>query len=87
MKLVYMVVLHEKTPYVYKINRGKCLEHARIHRNKPLGYWNDVIWPDKSKFNLFELDGKMMVWRTTTKELDPKCTVPIVKLGGESVKC
>ena len=38
--------------YVNKINRGKRLEYARIHRDKPLGYWNDVIWSDESKFNL-----------------------------------
>ena len=28
-----------------------------------------------------------MMWRTTTEELDPKCTVPTVKHGGGSVKC
>ena len=82
-----MAVLHEKKPYVNKINRGKRLEYARIHRDKPLGYWNDVIWSDKSKFNLFRSDGKVMVWRTTTEELDPKCTVPIVKHDGGRVKC
>ena len=76
-----------KNPYVNKINRGKRFEYARIHRDKPLGYWNDVIWSDESKFNLFGLDGKVMVWRTTTEELDPKCTVPTVEHGGGNVKC
>ena len=36
---------------------------------------------------MFGSDGKVMVWRTTTEELDPKCTVPTVKHGGRSVKC
>ena len=76
-----------KKPYVNKINRGKCLEYARIRRDKHLGYGNDVIWSDESKFNLFGSDGKVMVWRTTTEELDPKCTVPTVQHGGGSVKC
>ena len=87
MKLVYMVVLHEKKTYVNKINRGKRLEYARIHRDKPFGYWNDVIWLDESRFNLFGSNGKVMVWRTTTEELSPKCTVPTIKHGGGSVKC
>ena len=82
-----MVVLHEKKLYVNKINHGKRLEYARIHRDKLLGYWNDVILSDESKFNLFGSDGKVMVWRTTTEEPNPKCTVPTVKHGGGSVKC
>ena len=61
-----------KKPYVNKIYRGKRLEYARIHRDKPFGYWNDVIWSDESKFNLFGSDGKVMIWRTTTEELDSK---------------
>ena len=28
-----------------------------------------------------------MIWRTTNEEMDPKCTVPIVKRGGGSVMC
>ena len=28
-----------------------------------------------------------MVWQTTKEELDPQCTVPTVKYGGDSVKC
>lgn len=33
------------------------------------------------------MHGKVMVWRTTTEEFDPKCTVPTVKHGGGSVMC
>jgi len=76
-----------KKPYVNKINRGKRLEYARTYREELFGYWNRVIWSDESKFNLFGSDGKVMVWRTTKEELDPKCTVPTVKHGGGNVKC
>ena len=38
MKLIYMVVLQGKKPYVNNINRGKRFEYARIHRDKSLGY-------------------------------------------------
>lgn len=76
-----------KKPYVNKVNRGKRVEYARYYREKPLDFWNHVIWSDESKFNLFGSDGKVMVWRTTSEELNPKCTVPTVKHGGGNVKC
>ena len=76
-----------KKPYVNKTNRSKRLDYALYYREKPLGYWENVIWSDESKFNLFGSDGKVMVWRTTTEEFDSKCTVPTVKHGGGNVKC
>ena len=76
-----------KKPYVNKVNRGKRLEYAKMYREKPLGYWDNVLWTDESKFNLFGSDGKVMVWRTPKEELDPKCTVSTVKYGGGNVKC
>ena len=42
-----------KKPYVNKVNRGKRLEYAKTYREKPLGYWNNALWTDESKFNLF----------------------------------
>ena len=76
-----------KKPYINKVNRGKLLEYARTYREKPLGFWNHVVWSNESKFNLFGQVGKAIIWRTTKEELDPQCTVPTVKYGGSSVKC
>ena len=76
-----------KKPYVNKVNRGNRLEYAKTYREKPLGYWDNVLRTDESKFNLFGSDGKVMVWRTPKEELDPKCTVSTVKYGGGNVKC
>ena len=76
-----------KKPYVNKVNRGKRLVYAKTYREKPLGYCDNVLWTDESKFNLFGSDGKVMVWRTPKEELDPKCTVPTVKYSGGNVKC
>ena len=50
-----------KKSYLNKANRGKQLEYARTYREKPLGFWNNVIWSDESKLNLFGSDGKVMV--------------------------
>ena len=76
-----------KKPLVTKANRGKRVRYARKHQEKPLGFWNSVLWSDESKFNLFGSDGKVMVWRTPKEEYNSTCTVPTVKHGGGNVKC
>lgn len=76
-----------KKPYVNKTNRHKRVEYAKFYREKPLGFWDRVLWSDESKFNIFGSDGKVMVWRSPKEEFDPKCTVPTVKHGGGNVKC
>ena len=54
-------------------------------RRKPLDFWDTVVWSDESKFNLSGSDERIMVWSSRYEEFDPKCTVPIVKHGGDSV--
>ena len=76
-----------KKPYVNKVNRGTSLEYAKTYREKPLGYWDNVLWTDESNFNLFGSDGKVIVWRTPNEDLHPKCTIPTVKYGAGNVKC
>ena len=71
-----------KKPYVNKVNRGKRIAFAKTYREKPPGFWNNVLWSDESKFNLFGSDGKVMIWRMPKEEFDPKCTVPTVKHAG-----
>ena len=75
MKSVSMVVLRTKYPYVSKDNRMKRLHYAKTYLEKPLGHWNEVLWSDEIKFNLCGSDGKVMIWRTTNEEIDPKSTV------------
>ena len=74
-----------KKPYINKINREKRIAYAKMMMEKLYDYWKHVLWSDKSKFNLFGSDGKIMVWRSTMEEYDPKCTVPTVKHNGGSV--
>ncbi|CAF1068423.1 unnamed protein product [Rotaria magnacalcarata] len=74
-----------KKPYVNKINRVKRLKCAKEMLEKPLGFWETVVWSDQSKFNLFGSDGKVMAWRTPKEEFEPKCTIPTIKHGGGSV--
>ena len=77
--MVYMVVSLEESHILTKSivpNVLNTLEYI------VKSLWINVIWSDESKFNLFGSDGKIMVWRTTNEDLDPKCTVPTV-----DVKC
>ena len=83
---LYGCVAHKK-PYVNKINRRKRLECARNYREKPLGFWNKVLWSHESKFNLFGSVEKIMVWRSAKEELELKCTIPTVEHGDGNVKC
>lgn len=58
---------------------------ARRHKNTDQTFWNNVIFTDESKFNLFGPDGYKHVWRL------PKCVLQdhhireVVKFGGGSV--
>ena len=76
-----------KKPYINKINRRKRLEYAKNYREKPLGFWNKVLWSDESQFNLFGSDGKIVVWRSPKEEFVTECTIPTVKHGSGHVKC
>ncbi|GBM70546.1 Transposable element Tc1 transposase [Araneus ventricosus] len=53
--------------------------------NKPETYWNNVLFADESKFNIFGSDGRIMVSRRKNEELNPKNLIGIVKYGGGGV--
>ena len=50
-----------------------------------MNFWKNIVWSDESKFNLFDSDGKVIVWITLCEEFDPKCTIPTIKHGMDSV--
>ncbi|GBM94156.1 Transposable element Tc1 transposase [Araneus ventricosus] len=53
--------------------------------NKPETYWNNVLFADESKLNIFGSDGRILVWRRKNEELNPKNFVGTVKYGGGDV--
>ncbi|GFX39868.1 transposable element Tc1 transposase [Trichonephila clavipes] len=74
-----------KKPLIGKRNRVKRLKFAKEHILKPQQFWNEVIFSDESKFNIFGSDGRRMVSRKPNTSHHPKHTIPTVKHGGESV--
>ncbi|GFX72912.1 transposable element Tc1 transposase [Trichonephila clavipes] len=56
-----------------------------VSAETPQQFWNDVIFSDESKFNIFGSDGRRMVSRKPNTSHHPKHTIPTVKHGGGSV--
>ena len=67
-------------------NRKLRIEFAVHHLTKDESWWNDVIFLDESKFNLFGTDWRVMyVGRKPNTELRPQNFKPTVKHGGGHV--
>jgi hypothetical protein len=49
---------------------------------KPDSFWDEVIFSDECKFNLFNADGNAKIWREPGKRLDSKYVNSTVKHGG-----
>ena len=72
-------------PLVSLKNRKTRLEFAKQHLKKPLQFWNNILWTDETKINLYQNDGKRRVWRRKGTAHDPKHTTSSVKHGGGGV--
>ncbi len=51
----------------------------------PSQFWNNILWTDETKINLYQSDRKRRVWRRKGTAHDPKHTTSLVKHGGGSV--
>lgn len=66
------------------MNKRKRLEYAKTYINNPSAWWEDVLFVDESKFNVFGSDGKQLVWRKRNEELKTSNLQATVKHGGGS---
>ena len=48
---------------------------------KTVEYWNTVVFTDESKIKISGSDGCVFVWRKSTEEWLPCCTLGTVKTG------
>ncbi|GAU91173.1 hypothetical protein RvY_03481 [Ramazzottius varieornatus] len=71
-----------KKPFVNYASRMKRLNFVKMYVKEPQSFWNNVLWSDETKINLFGSDGMVRVWRKPGEEYAPVCTVPTVKHGG-----
>ncbi|KAK3545503.1 hypothetical protein QTP70_007749 [Hemibagrus guttatus] len=61
------------------------LKFAREHLDDPEEDWENVIWSDETKIELFGKNSTYRVWRRKNAELHPKNTIPTVKHGGGNI--
>ena len=73
-----------RKPLVTKKNQVKRLNWAK-ERQKWNDEWNNIIWSDESKFELFRGDGRRWVWRRPHEKYDVKCLIPTTKSGQDGV--
>jgi hypothetical protein len=64
-------VLQKKKPFVREVNRKKRLNFASEFSLKEDIYWNDDIFADESKFNVFGSNGRVLVWPQPNEEMHP----------------
>src|SRR4029434_1758733 len=61
------------------------LKFANEHLNDSKEDWQNVMWSDETKFELFGINSTRRVWRGKNAEYDPKNTIPTVKHGGGNI--
>lgn len=74
-----------KKPFISRINKLKRLKFAHSYAGKDYSFWENVLFTDESKYNIFGSDGRVNVWRKPNQEMDPKHLRPTVKYGGGHV--
>ena len=69
-----------------QINKKKRLEFAKQYINVNPDFWNNVIFSDESKFNIYQSGCKKHMVETEYRRLEIKSLKPTVKHGGGSVE-
>ncbi|GFX94804.1 transposable element Tcb1 transposase [Trichonephila clavipes] len=64
-----------------KPNRQARLSFAKMYVRQPTESWENVIFVDESKYNIFGSDGKQTVWRKSNTATHVKNLRPTVKFG------
>ncbi|KAK3568450.1 hypothetical protein QTP86_007299 [Hemibagrus guttatus] len=74
-----------RVPLVKPVHVRARLKSAREHLDDPEEDWENVIWSDETKIELFGKNSTCCAWRRKNAELHPKNTIPTVKHGGENI--
>ncbi|KAG2461018.1 TCB1 transposase, partial [Polypterus senegalus] len=74
-----------RTPLLKTNHKKARLEFAKLHVEKPQRFWENVLWTDETKIELFAKAHQLYVHRRKNEAYQEKNTVPSVKHGGGSV--
>lgn len=75
-----------KKPYLRHGNKAKRLDYARKHRNWGAEKWQQVLWTDESKFEIFGCSRRQFVRRRAGERYNNECLQATVKHGGGSLQ-
>ncbi|KAK3505846.1 hypothetical protein QTP70_003826, partial [Hemibagrus guttatus] len=74
-----------RVPLIKPVYVRAHLKSAREHLDDPEEDWENVIWSDETKIELFGKNSTCRVWRRKNAELLPKNTIPTVKHRGGNI--
>ncbi|KAK3567274.1 hypothetical protein QTP86_015798, partial [Hemibagrus guttatus] len=74
-----------RVPLLKPVHVRARLKFARELLDDPEEDWENVIWSDETKIELFGKNSTCRVWRRKNAELHPKNTIPTVKHGGGKI--
>ena len=72
------------TPLPTQRHKKAKLQFGRTHLSKPQSFWENVLWTDETKVELFSKARHSTVYRKLNEAYKEKNTVPTVKYGGGS---
>lgn len=74
-----------RKPHISETNKKKRMDFANKFISKPPEFWEQVLFSDESKFCIFGIKGRKLVWRKNGTALDKQNLFPTVKHGGGGV--
>ena len=74
-----------RTPLLRERHKKARLEFAKTHLSKSKSFWENVLWTDETKLELFGKAHHLYVYGKQNEAFKDKNTFPTVKHGGGSV--
>lgn len=81
-------VVHGRTPQkaaAPQKNIAACLKFTKEHLDTPQHYWENVLWTDETKVELFGKNTQHYVWRKKGTAYQHENIIPTVYYGGGSI--